>query len=109
MADLFGITLTSYRRWENGTECNFETLIKIGEYFNVSTDDLLKRDLSQEKEIGKHIDSLTLPQTEMEQLKSIYQLLQQQQKIIERLETKLLAQEAKLSSIRMEIDDIKRR
>lgn len=45
MADYLNITTRTYRYYESeGREPNFETLVKIADLFNVSTDWLLGRD-----------------------------------------------------------------
>lgn len=45
MADMLGIALRSYRAYESGDrEPSFETLVKIADFLNVSTDYLLCRD-----------------------------------------------------------------
>lgn len=45
MADMLGIGIRSYRAYESNTkEPYFETLVKIADYLNVSTDYLLCRD-----------------------------------------------------------------
>lgn len=46
MAEKFGVTQTSYRRWENGTEPPLETIVQIADFFKIKIDDLLKKDLS---------------------------------------------------------------
>lgn len=47
LAKEFGVSQTSYSRWENDGECSFENLVKFSEFYDVSVDDLLKKDLSQ--------------------------------------------------------------
>ncbi len=45
MADMLGVGLRSYRAYESGDrEPYFETLVKIADYLDVSTDYLLGRD-----------------------------------------------------------------
>lgn len=45
MASMLSIGVRSYRAYESGDrEPNFETLVKISDYLNVSTDYLLCRD-----------------------------------------------------------------
>lgn len=53
MADMLGIGLRSYRAYESGDrEPYFETLVKIADYLDVSTDYLLGRD----EFLAKHAD-----------------------------------------------------
>lgn len=53
MADILGIGLRSYRAYESGDrEPSFETLVKIADFLNVSTDYLLCRD----QFLAKHVD-----------------------------------------------------
>ncbi len=53
MADMLGIGLRSYRAYEsNNREPYFETLIKIADFLDVSTDFLLCRD----EFLSKHAD-----------------------------------------------------
>src|SRR5688500_12004021 len=43
-----GLTRSSYSGYENGVaEPNLETIIKISEYYNISLDKLIKRELSK--------------------------------------------------------------
>ena len=42
LAERLGVLERSISYWESGSrECDFETLIKIAEFFNVTTDELL--------------------------------------------------------------------
>lgn len=44
MSDFLGISIRSYQRYESGEhECNFETLIKLSDYLDVSIDYLFNR------------------------------------------------------------------
>lgn len=53
MADMLGIGLRSYRAYESGNrEPQFENLIRIADFLDVSTDYLLCRD----KFLAKHAD-----------------------------------------------------
>ena len=53
MADMLGIGIRSYRAYESGDrEPHFETLVKIADYLDVSTDYLLGRD----EFLAKHAD-----------------------------------------------------
>ena len=53
MADMLGIGLPSYRAYEsNNREPYFETLVKIADFLDVSTDFLLCRD----EFLAKHAD-----------------------------------------------------
>ncbi len=53
MADMLGIGLRSYRAYEsNDREPCFETLVKLADYLDVSTDYLLCRD----EFLAKHAD-----------------------------------------------------
>ena len=53
MADMLGIGLRSYRAYEsNNREPYFETLVKIADFLDVSTDFLLCRD----EFLAKHAD-----------------------------------------------------
>lgn len=53
MADMLGIGLRSYRAYESGDrEPCFETLIRLADFLDVSTDYLLCRD----EFLAKHVD-----------------------------------------------------
>ncbi len=53
MADMLGIGIRSYRAYESGDrEPHFETLVKIADYLDVSTDYLLGRDEFLAKHAG---------------------------------------------------------
>lgn len=53
MADYLALSLNAYQKYEQGTrEPSFETLVKIADIFDVSTDYLLCRD----KFLAKHAD-----------------------------------------------------
>lgn len=53
MADMLGIGIRSYRAYESNTrEPYYETLVKIADYLDVSTDFLLCRDVF----LAKHAD-----------------------------------------------------
>ena len=41
MAAKFGVSQSSYLRWENGTQPNYDTLVAIGKFFKISLDTLL--------------------------------------------------------------------
>lgn len=44
MAEIIGITLRSYQRYESGErEPNIETLVQIADFFKISLDDLIGR------------------------------------------------------------------
>ena len=47
LAEIMGITRQSINKMINATDPKAETLIKISEIYNVSIDDLLKKDLSK--------------------------------------------------------------
>ncbi|MBK9192975.1 MAG: helix-turn-helix transcriptional regulator [Crocinitomicaceae bacterium] len=48
IAQDLGLTRSSYSGYENGVaEPNIETLIKISEYYDISLDKFIKRDLSK--------------------------------------------------------------
>lgn len=49
MGKLFGVAQGSYSGWENGAEPDYETLIAITEFFGVGLDDMLTKDLANEK------------------------------------------------------------
>ena len=54
MADMLGIGIRSYRAYESGDrEPHFETLVKIADYLDVSTDYLLGRDEFLAKHAGE--------------------------------------------------------
>ena len=47
LAQLLGIQRQAITKYLKGQEPNYERLIKISEIYNISIDDLLKKDLSQ--------------------------------------------------------------
>ena len=49
MGEKFGVTQSAYGAWERETEPSLETLLRIADYFNVSVDDLLRKDLGEEE------------------------------------------------------------
>lgn len=51
LADYLNITRQAYNYYENGKrQPDYETLLKIGEYFNVTIDDLLNADITNADE-----------------------------------------------------------
>ncbi len=51
MADYLQITRQAYSYYETGKrQPDYETLLKLGEYFNISVDDLLNEDMSDRDE-----------------------------------------------------------
>lgn len=49
IAEIFGVSKSTYSKYENGlVQPNMEGLVIISEFFGVSVDDLLKKDLSKE-------------------------------------------------------------
>lgn len=54
IAKIFGVNHSTYSKYENGlVQPSMEGLVKISEFFGVTVDDLLKKDLSKE---GEHSD-----------------------------------------------------
>jgi len=49
MGKQFGVAQGSYSGWENGAEPDYTTLIAISEFFGVSLDEILTKDLAGEK------------------------------------------------------------
>ena len=59
LAEFLGIGVRSYRAYESGDrEPNFETLVKIADYFCVSTDYLLCRDDFLEEYADEYVKDL---------------------------------------------------
>ena len=56
MGKKFGVTQAAYGAWENGSEPNLEMIIGVADYFQVSLDDLVRRNLSDENESGTTIN-----------------------------------------------------
>lgn len=51
MADYLQISRQAYNHYETGKrQPDYETLLKLGEYFNITVDDLLNEDLSNRDE-----------------------------------------------------------
>ncbi len=49
MAKHFGVAQGSYSGWENGAEPDYDTLIRIAKFFNISLNDLLITDLNKRR------------------------------------------------------------
>ncbi|MEZ4932376.1 MAG: helix-turn-helix transcriptional regulator [Saprospiraceae bacterium] len=49
MGKQFGVAQGSYSGWENGAEPDYKTLIAIAEFFGVGIDEMLTKDLTNEK------------------------------------------------------------
>lgn len=73
IADKIGVARTTYSGYENtGREPDFETLMKIVDYYNVSLDYLFMRDFRDSEVITKLND---LPEHKKEVIKSLVHLL----------------------------------
>ena len=49
MAKHFGVAQGSYSGWENGAEPDYDTLISISKFFDISLDNLLITDLNKRR------------------------------------------------------------
>lgn len=118
-AEVFGVTPTSYNRWEKGTECGFETLIKIARFFQVSIDDLLTKDLSEEHTHTHLLGAGPLllepgqegyfSEQEMEAFKALERELQQQRDMMSKLMQEIGKMRQELVAQKSEIDALKRK
>lgn len=56
--ELFEMSQDTWSKWEKGREPEYEILVKMSDYFNVSIDDLIRVDMSKEGVPAKESDGL---------------------------------------------------
>jgi transcriptional regulator with XRE-family HTH domain len=61
--DIFGISQSAYQKWEDDTEPNYDTLIKVANFFKVSLDTLLLKEMDTSEVPKRYANYQSPPET----------------------------------------------
>ena len=78
VADFLGVSRPTYTRYEQGTrECSHETLLKLADFFNVTTDYLLGREEKSSTIAAHRTDNPTddLPKEALDKIEEFKELM----------------------------------
>lgn len=83
LADIFNVSQRAVSKWENGSEPDIETLIKLSRYFEVTVDYLIG---AEEIELAKMPDNLpSLKDEEIELIKDLRVLSHEKKEYIKKI------------------------
>lgn len=86
LAELLGVAKSTYSMYESGNrEPNVQTIKKIADILNVSTDELLGMD-EEPQTIAAHFDGDEYTEEELEQIRQFAEFVKSQRKVIDGLE-----------------------